>query len=90
MSATDSSEVRRDDDVADDPIAARASLPKELIEYIKRRQKQNAPLCPKCGRRKIEVSETGWCWPCTIDKRERELEWRRRWWRKNRGRDREA
>jgi len=73
----------------DDPISTRAGLPDDLIDFIKQRQKQLAPLCPRCGRRKIEDPKTGWCNPCSIEYRERDLSKKRRWWDRNRGRGRD-
>lgn len=58
-------------------------LPDDLIHYLRKRQEQNRDLCPKCGKRKQEVPETGWCHPCTSEKRDRERARKRRSWEKH-------
>jgi hypothetical protein len=62
-------------------------LPPDLVEYIRGRQKINAPLCPKCGKRKIENKRTGWCRLCTADYDERSRMKKRKYWHKRFGRD---
>lgn len=56
------------------------------LEVLRKLLKEDRhDVCPNCGKQYLDpLSEYGWCVRCT-NRRERQLEAKRKWWRNNRG-----